>query len=1043
MTMTSRFLDGLNTAQKEAVLHKEGPLLIVAGAGAGKTKTITHRIAQLIESGVPARTILAVTFTNKAAGEMRERVARLLRGRAGATPLIATFHSLGVRLLREFHREAGIPRGFSIWDQDDSTRAVKNILKQLDTEEWTPRQILSAISREKGAGTSVREYRERAGTRREQTVALVWDRYEQALRAEDGLDFDDLLVRTLTLLRESPKTLSLLQNRWHYLTVDEYQDTSGVQYEMMRLLCGEKNNICVVGDLDQCLVAGTKITMADGTEKPIESVRAGDLALSNHGSGHLRATRVIRSRKRSFTGNLVALTFKSGKKLVSTPEHIHFAGYKLGIVPQSYFTYLMYKRGFGWRIGVSKVYTNGQQMPMIGFQLRCNQEHADKVWIIATHATPNEARVFEYITSLEYKIPTIPFVARKGLSVNGYVHDQRAISAVFEHFDTETSARALLEARGLAYEYPHHRAQATTGGRRNIVVTLCGSQRKLTPMHRIAIAASEPTDKRALESIGLSVRPAKKNDLDNWRFESAYKDYGELREIVHKIQTVLPHAEVVETARLGGNKKRPKDGNSLPYLPASSVLPGMAVFDAKNNYDIVEKVERIPAKKSMVYDLDIENTHNFIANGIVTHNCIYTWRQAEIRNLLSFERAFPKVTVVRLEQNYRSTRTILAAANSVIEKNVNRIPKTLFSENDTGEPITLYGAMNERDEAWFVVEQAAALMDPSSAPPSHEASGGRGKASEGKHGVPANEIAILYRENAQSRVLEEAFLHAGLPYRVLGTRFFERKEVKDVLSYLRAALNPKSRSDLARIVAVPPRGIGKVTLEKMFTPLEVAPALARPQGLWGGLLLTGLAGSTRVKVESFINSLAKIRHAVNTLPASEAVKFCIEESGIQKMFVSKTEEGREHLGNVRELANLAAKYENEEPPAGIEKLLEEAALQSEQDELDLEREKSGVSLMTVHAAKGLEFDAVFIVGLEQGLFPSLRNDADRDPEEERRLFYVALTRARKHLFLSYAAERSKYGTRESAMPSEFLSDIDERLMASPHAENSEREDIID
>ena len=614
-------------------MHKDGPLLIVAGAGAGKTKTITHRIAQLIESGVPARSILAVTFTNKAAGEMLERVARLLRERAGTTPLVATFHSLGVRILREFHKEAGIARGFSIWDQDDSTRAVKNILKQLDTEEWTPRQILSAISREKGAGKLMQDYRERAGTRREQWVALAWERYEHALAEESALDFDDLLVRALKLLRESPETLSLLQNRWQYLTVDEYQDTSNVQYEMMRLLCGKRNNICVVGDLDQC---------------------------------------------------------------------------------------------------------------------------------------------------------------------------------------------------------------------------------------------------------------------------------------------------------------------------------------------------------------------------------IYTWRQAEIENLLSFEREFPNAKVVRLEQNYRSTRTILAAANGVIEKNTNRIPKTLFSEGDTGEPITLYGAMNERDEAWFVVEQAAHLMD---------------------RKVPAQEIAVLYRENAMSRVLEEAFLHAGLPYRVLGTRFFERREVKDVLSYLRAALNPKSKSDLARIIGVPPRGIGKVTMEKML----------RGEAL----------GASGAKVAQFEASLAKIRHAVNTLPASEAVRFCIEESGIQKMFEGKTEEGRERLGNVRELVNLAAKYENDEPPLGIERLLEEAALQSEQDELDMNKDGGGVTLMTVHAAKGLEFDAVFVVGLEQGLFPSLRNDADRDPEEERRLFYVALTRARKHLYLSHAYERARYGKREAAMPSEFLSDIDERLMTGPHADNSEREGIID
>src|SRR3989338_5636654 len=196
------YLEGLNEAQKQAVLHRDGPLLIVAGAGAGKTKTITHRIAQLIESGVPARSILAVTFTNKAAGEMRERVARILGEKGGASPLIATFHSLGVRILREFHKEAGIERGFSICDQDDSTRAVKNILKQLGTEEWTPRQILSAISREKGGGRFMSEYRERAGNRREQMVALVWERYEHALAEENSLDFDDLLVRTLKLFRE-------------------------------------------------------------------------------------------------------------------------------------------------------------------------------------------------------------------------------------------------------------------------------------------------------------------------------------------------------------------------------------------------------------------------------------------------------------------------------------------------------------------------------------------------------------------------------------------------------------------------------------------------------------------------------------------------------------------------------------------------------------------------------------------------------------------------------------------------------------------------
>ena len=255
-----KYLEGLNTAQKEAVLHVDGPLLIVAGAGAGKTKTIVHRIAHLIEEGIPASSILAVTFTNKAAGEMRDRVRNLLSGERGPAsagrgglPLVATFHSLGVRLLREFHEEAGVPKNFSIWDRDDSLRAVKAELKRLDTEEWTPRQILGAISREKGGGKTLAEYRERASSRREQAAAHIWERYEQALKAEDSLDFDDLLVRTLALVRESAKTLSLLQNRWRYIIVDEYQDTSGGQYELMKLLSGERGNMCVVGDLDQCI----------------------------------------------------------------------------------------------------------------------------------------------------------------------------------------------------------------------------------------------------------------------------------------------------------------------------------------------------------------------------------------------------------------------------------------------------------------------------------------------------------------------------------------------------------------------------------------------------------------------------------------------------------------------------------------------------------------------------------------------------------------------------------------------------------------------
>lgn len=616
-------LQGLNERQKEAVLHTDGPLLIIAGAGAGKTKTITHRIAHLIETGVQPRQILAVTFTNKAAGEMRERVHRLLKEGHGA-PMVATFHSLGVRLLREFHEEAGLPRSFVIWDRDDSNRVIKKALERLDVTEPTPRAALSVISRQKGDGVSQKEYAAKATHIRARTIAQVWETYDKALHEEGALDFDDLLARALKLLKERPDVLSKLQNRWSHITIDEYQDTNASQYEIARLLAGDKRNLCVVGDIDQN---------------------------------------------------------------------------------------------------------------------------------------------------------------------------------------------------------------------------------------------------------------------------------------------------------------------------------------------------------------------------------IYSWRGADIEHLMSFEKSFPGTKTVLLEQNYRSTRTILTAANSVIAKNVRRKEKNLFTENETGEPIFLYPARNEMDEAYFIAATAAKLLE---------------------EGMPAKEIAVLYRESAQSRVIEEAFVRMGVEYRMLGTKFFDRKEVKDVVSYLRASLNPLSRVDLSRIIGTPPRGIGAVTLEKMLEGKEAE-----------------LKGAAQLKVQAFRDTLAKIKHAAETLPASEAVRYCIEASGIEAMLKDgKKEEDQERLGNVQELVNVATKYDDLPSPQGLEQLFEEAALQSEQD--GLAQERAAVSLMTVHASKGLEFDAVFITGLEQGLFPSQREGGgDRDEEEERRLFYVAVTRARKRVFLSYAADRMRYGQRERSLPSEFIGDIDQRLIVKP------------
>jgi len=983
----SDHLQALNSAQRQAAEHLHGPLLIVAGAGAGKTKTVTHRIANLIAHGVPGHSILALTFTNKAAGEMKERVYKLLTGTGGGVPFVATFHTLGVRLLREFHVEARVPKHFSIWDRDDSLRATKRILKEMGDEKSAPRTIFGALSKAKGLGKTIQEYRDESSSYFRDQVVRVWEKYETTLHEEGALDFEDLLVRTRNLLRDNTHVRSLLNHRWQFITIDEYQDTNAIQYDIARLLAGEKMNLCVVGDVDQCLVEGTPVTMADQTLKNIEEIKRGDWVLSNYGQGSLRPAQVLSTRAHT-TKKIVRITFQNGDHLESTPEHIHFAGYKLGLTTQTYFTYLMHKRGKGFRLGVSQVYTRGQKQAVVGFVQRCNQEHADGVWIIETHNSIQKARVAEYVLSLKYKIPTLPFVARKGGSTNGYVHDQTVLDEVFERLETESAGEALLHDAGLYKEFPHHAPRSRASSRRNMVITLCASSRGKTPMHTISIVGNDAQGKKDLLALGFSVRPAKKGS-ESWRFETAHASFDDVMSRVQKVLSLWPDAHIIKTARLGGKKDKPKDGNSLPFTPASSVRAGMVLFRADGGYETVQSVETIEAKRS-VYDLNITPTHNFIAHGIVTHNCIYSWRNADIGNLLLFEKTFPGTKTVTLEENYRSTRTILAAANGVIEKNVRRVPKKLFTHNDTGEAIVVYGAGDETGEALFVAGEAARLV---------------------REGVRPHSIAVLYRQNFQSRALEEAFLRLRLPYHVLGTRFFERAEVKDVLSYLRAALNPTSVNDISRIISSPPRGIGKQTLEKMFAKQEAS-----------------LPAAARGKIAAFRASLEKVRHACLTLPPSETVRFAIEESGLEKHWSGDDEESKERLGNMRELVNLATRYDHETPEEGIAHLLEEAALQSEQDTL---KEEGGmISLMTIHASKGLEFDAVFVTGLEQGLFPNepREEDIDRDEEEERRLFYVALTRARKHAYLTYARSRMKYGSRESAFPSEFIADIDERLV---------------
>lgn len=622
------YLETLNQPQREAVLSTDGPLMVLAGAGSGKTRVITHRIVHLIHCGVTPNNILAVTFTNKAAKEMRKRVGDLLQSYPASRhaaidsmPTLTTFHALGVRVLREFHEAANLRRHFVIYDRADSKRAVKAAIEaaNYNPKEFEPRKILSLISRAKGDAITQLEYSDAANSYLEQVVAEVWEKYDAALGKEHALDFDDLLAKTLRLLKNNETVRTTLQQRFKYIHVDEYQDTNRVQLALLSELVGAEQNICVVGDIDQS---------------------------------------------------------------------------------------------------------------------------------------------------------------------------------------------------------------------------------------------------------------------------------------------------------------------------------------------------------------------------------IYSWRGADIKNVLQFEQHFRDTTTILLEENYRSTKTIIAASNDIISKNKNRVEKTVFTNNQDGEKITLYAAMTGIDEAEYVAVTARSLIADGADPAS---------------------IAVLYRTNFQSRALEEAFLNYEIPYQLLGTKFFERKEVKDVLSYLRLALNPGSNADLVRVINTPTRGIGKVTMLKVIEDKRAE-------------LNTG----AQKKVELFDAIMMDIAKCATEKRLSETIKFIMRRSGIEASFKEEgTDEALERLENLRELVTLASRYDDLPAAEAVELLLETAALQSDQDEIKEKEEQNAVRLMTVHAAKGLEFPYVFITGLEEGLFPHEKlDDARIDHEEERRLFYVALTRAEKRVWLTYAHMRTIFGSQRINLPSNFLNDID-------------------
>ncbi|MER3419881.1 MAG: hypothetical protein C4290_04840 [Chloroflexota bacterium] len=654
-------LAGLNQAQREAVQCVHGPLLIVAGPGSGKTRVIAHRIAYLVhELGVPPRHILAVTFTNKAAREMRDRVAALLGDDAARSMALGTFHARCAHMLRTDGAAVGVDPHFTIYDADDQVALVKRAMADVgvDSRSYTPRAVLGAISRAKNEMRTPAEYARAAADYYQEVVARVWARYQELLGEARALDFDDLLLRAVSLLERVEGVRHAYQARYRYVLIDEFQDTNVPQYALTRWLthpaCGGNGNVCVVGDVDQS---------------------------------------------------------------------------------------------------------------------------------------------------------------------------------------------------------------------------------------------------------------------------------------------------------------------------------------------------------------------------------IYSWRSADYRNIFTFERDFPGARVVRLEQNYRSTQTILQCAGALIARNRNRHEKHLWTANGPGTPVVVYEAEDADAEARFIRDEILTALR--------------------RRALRPGDVAVMYRTNAQSRPIEEAMVMGGVPYRVVGgLRFWERQEVKDILAYLRLVRNPRDDVSLLRVINVPKRGIGKGTVDwlarwaaELGVPIyEALCLLAQGEAMHAP---SALLGRPRTELLRFLALIDDLTELSGRLPLPDFIATVVDRVGYRAYLRDGFENGDERQENVEQLIAAAQQYDALEPGAALAEFLDTAALVSDQDEVD--ERADAVTLITLHTAKGLEFPVVFIAGLEEGLLPHIRAyDDPEQMEEERRLCYVGITRAMHRLYLTYARFRAGHGGGVRNPPSRFLDEIPEHLKVQRRSEDGVR-----
>ncbi|BBK75334.1 MULTISPECIES: UvrD-helicase domain-containing protein [Clostridium] len=987
----------LNKEQYEGATTIEGQVLILAGAGSGKTRVLTHRIAHMVEDlNIAPYNILAITFTNKAAKEMKDRV-RALIGECAENMWISTFHSTCVKILRREIDKIGYKSSFTIYDSSDQKTLVKECMKtvNINDKDISEQEIISKIGKAKDRMQTARSFKlENESNFRENKIADVYEMYQKRLKENNALDFDDLIFKTVELFKSNPETLEFYQRKFKYIMVDEYQDTNGAQYELVKLLASKYKNICVVGDDDQCLVEGTMVS-TENKDVEIEKLMKEDLVRVASGNGETSLLKISDINKKKYCGKIVKITTKNNRVIKATPNHISFG--KISLEEDKYYVYLMYKSGFGYRIGQTSSVRSRDDRDASGLAIRLNGEQADKMWIIKVCDTKGDATYYEQYYSVKYGIPTIVFNSRgRNITIS-----QEQIEKMFKEIDTINAAEKLMEDEFLYNEYPHHLSNAVIRGdsiRKRVNLSFFGGKKSVQRgiySHRIGLNSSADDSKNKFIEAGFNVRDGQRN---TYRVETERALYDEAEEFARKLSMVEESFEILKKAKLSNDK-------SFMFMPIGSFKPGMSIAiqnSEKIEEDIVISVE-LEDYDGYVYDLNIDNARNYIANGIVVHNCIYQWRGADIKNILDFEKDYPDAKVIKLEQNYRSKGNILNAANVVIVNNSNRKSKALRTEQELGSKIKVYRAYSDSDEGDFVGKQILDIR----------------KNEDKKY----NDFAILYRTNAQSRIFEESFRRKGIPYKIVGgTRFYDRKEIKDILAYLKVLINPQDDISIRRIINVPKRSIGDATVNKIQDFAD-----SFELNMWDALSevrsIPTLTPRNVSCIDPFVQLMENLMILSETTPVSMLIETILEDTGYMDQLKKSNEiEDKSRIENLKELVSDAVDFEKNSEDKSLSAYLEKVSLVQDTDKI--EDEDDSVVLMTVHSAKGLEFPVVFMVGMENGIFPgSASFEKESEMEESRRLCYVGITRAKEILFMTSAEVRRVFGKTVAYSQSDFINEI--------------------